>query len=37
MNERFFTVWFIFCAVAAVTWLGFVMWAISRVVLWLTT
>ncbi len=36
MPDRFFIAWFTFIAVLAVAQLGFVAWAIYRVVIWLT-
>lgn len=36
-DERFFKGWFVFVAILALGWIGFLVWAIAEVVGWLTS
>lgn len=37
MSDKFFTGWFIFCALLGVVFTGVVIWAIIELVTWVTT
>jgi hypothetical protein len=36
MSDRMFGLWFAFCVLLSVAWLGFIVWAIYSLVSWVT-